>query len=401
MKNPRFTCSILALALPIAGMHAQGPPEDAAAQKLREEMRQLRSSTEAAIKELDSRLVDTLRQDSTLPTGRSGFLLTGYASAGFTDSREETGSFGAGFNPVFLWKVDDHLFFEAELELELEDRDTEVELEYAQLTYAVSDNLTVGAGKFLVPFGQFGERLHPAWINKLPDAPLHWGHHGGIAPMAEIGIQVRGAAVMTDNSRINWAAYVSNGPHLVTTGAEAGELEFGSAEENNTNHAYGGRIGILHMPGFEVGFSFMNGRAGANDDPTAGVDALLYAFDASWTRHFDALKGTVDTRFEWMRSDVDAHPSLVSGQANERDGWYAQFAYRPDKVESSIKNWEIVGRYDTLEVPSSLNEDRRRITVGLNYWLGASSVAKVAYQFDDRNGPGDDNIFMLQFALGF
>lgn len=114
MKNPRFTCLILALALPIAGMNAQGPPEDAI-QKVREEMRQLRSSTDAAIEELDSRLVDALRQDSSTPTGRSNFLVTGYAFAGFTDSREKTGSFGSGFNPVFLWKVNDRLFFEAEL----------------------------------------------------------------------------------------------------------------------------------------------------------------------------------------------------------------------------------------------------------------------------------------------
>ena len=81
---------------------------------------------------------------------------------------------------------------EAELELEVEDSETNMELEYGEITYLVNDYVTLGAGVFLSPFGVFRERLHPAWINKMPDAPLALGHDG-INSQSELGVQARGA----------------------------------------------------------------------------------------------------------------------------------------------------------------------------------------------------------------
>lgn len=334
--------------------------------------------------------------------GKSNFLLSGYGAAGFTDRENQASQFSAGLSPVFLWKVSDKFLFESELELELDDGDTEVHLEYAQITYLLHDYVTVGAGKFLLPFGTFGERLHPAWINKLPDAPIFRQHHGGFTPMTEVGAQVRGGIPLVANAKMNYAFFVSNGPQLADSGHHAGELGFGSASDNNGNKAVGGRIGLLPIPELELGFSFMTGQAGESGKPTSGVDAFLWSTDLSYVRPSELLKGTFDARFEWVRSEVDAHPTLLMGDDNTRDGWYAQLAYRPDKLDSFLKDCEIVGRYDTVDLPSRLNKDEDRFTLGLNYWFNPSTLFKLAYQFDDHeNAAREADAVMAQFAIGF
>lgn len=117
--------------------------------------------------------VETLKvKNEAQSDGTTGFLLTGYAYAGYKYGDTSNSGFNVGFNPIFLWKLRDDLIFEGELELELEDDRTHVGLEFAQLSYLLNDYITIGAGQFLNPSNYFGERLHPTWINKLPDNPL-------------------------------------------------------------------------------------------------------------------------------------------------------------------------------------------------------------------------------------
>jgi hypothetical protein len=40
--------------------------------------------------------------------------------------------------------------------------------EYAQLDFIANDNPVLVGGKFLAPFGVFGPRIHPTWINEFP-----------------------------------------------------------------------------------------------------------------------------------------------------------------------------------------------------------------------------------------
>ena len=130
--------------------------------------------------------------ESTKP-GLTRFLLTGYAFGGFTKREGEPSTFSAGFSPILLWQLSDRLFFEGELEIELENDETEIHLEYAHLTYLLNDYISVGIGKFLTPFVQFPDRLHPAWINKLPDFPLPFQEEGGLIGFSQVGAEVRGA----------------------------------------------------------------------------------------------------------------------------------------------------------------------------------------------------------------
>ncbi|MFB3106725.1 MAG: hypothetical protein ACE1ZA_17630, partial [Pseudomonadales bacterium] len=119
--------------------------------------------------------------------------LAGYAAVGYTDQQNGTGSFSAAnFNPIFHFQYGDRILWESELEFEIEENgETEVALEYSTIDIFLNDYLVFLAGKFISPLGNFRQNLHPSWINKLPSAPPGFGHDGA-APLAEVGIQLRG-----------------------------------------------------------------------------------------------------------------------------------------------------------------------------------------------------------------
>jgi hypothetical protein len=368
-----------------------------------------RKDQEAASKEEVKKLA---KKVESLSPGFENFLLTGYGTVNYTDNTDDGSTFGASVNPVFLWSITDKLLFEAELEFELEDRETEVALEYAQIHYLLHDNVTVGAGKFFVPFTIFMERLHPTWINKLPSKPIPWGHHGGIAPMVEFGFQVRGGVPLYNEARANYAFYVTNGPELLTSGHHAGELRFGNANDNNNNKALGGRIGILPIPEMELGLSYMRARVGDGD--FRNVHADIFGGDFSYIRDSEFLLGKVDLRFEYAQQWIDSATYIVDATAfdfnNSKSGWYTQIAYRPTRLGVPIlPDLEAVFRYSTLKWPSgtplAANEpgdgvDRQQFTLGITYWIKPSVPLKISYDLNDNEGR-ETNDFRVQLSYGF
>ena len=369
-------------------------------------------------------VIDELRQElarlkeivaSTAP-GTTKFLLTGYAFGGFETGVSKPSTFNAGFSPIFLWKISDKLFFEGELELGLSDQQTDVNLEYAHLTYLLNDYITIGVGKFLTPFGQFPERLHPAWINKLPDFPLAFNEDEGLVPFSQVGAQLRGA-IPIGPTKLLYSAYVSNGPRLNTDNPDAaGSLEFDNFTDNDHNKAVGGRIGFLPIPELEVGYSILYEQVHANGASPNRADVLLQGVDASYAHDIELLKGGIDLRVEWVWSHVskltyDPTGSLGFGPLtfdNERNGGYVQLGYRPYKIKLPIiEKLEGVFRYDMVDEPNKAPGafDEQRWTFGLNYWLNQSTVIKAAYEFGHKtelgHGRKDVNEFLLQAAMGF
>lgn len=352
--------------------------------------------------------------------GSTKFLISGYGAAGYRNRDADNSTFSANFNPIFLWELSDKIFFEGEIELELENEadggETKLDLEYSHLTYVVNDYITVGMGKFLSPFAIQAERLHPDWINKLPDSPLPFGHDG-IAPLSEIGLQVRGGAPIGP-TKVNYAFYVSNGPRLNTGEVEedeAGLLHFDNYDVDfNNNKAVGGRVGFLPVPEAEIGYSWQLAEVDPSGTDFTDVRAFLQAVDFTYVRDAECLKGTVDIRSEIVWSDVEDVLYIFDGGAevfdfnNERWGGYAQGAYRPSRLECFLKDMEVAFRYDWLDAPDEAPEafDEERYTLGLNYWLGPSTVIKAAYRWDDRTAeeeaPGeDDDAFLFEAAIGF
>ncbi len=345
--------------------------------------------------------------DSLAP-GLTNFTLGGFATANYQDRRNIDSTFSAMLAPIILWKPTDKLLFESEVHLMLGEDETHVDLGYAHMSYLVNDYLTLGAGKFLLPFGTFNERTHPSWINKLPTAPLVTGLVGE----SGVGAQARGGFPM-GSTKLNYSLYYINGPEFLDSESNAGRLGFGRNLDNNNGKTFGARVGFLPIPELEVGYSFLTGRVGDSGGIYRKQDTVMHGIDFAYAREFDALKGRLDLKGEFAWADTDdanfVGPFKPFTFDNKSNGWYVQAAYRPTKVNLKLgdtielRNCEFVFRYDQLRRagPKALGVDRDQITLGLDYWIRPNVVMKAAYVFDDAHGGEDRDGFFLQMALGF
>jgi len=361
-------------------------------------------------------------QQNDFKSSKTQFMIRGYGSASYMyvnseDEHDSGSTFEMGsFAPIFLFKLSDRLMFEAELEFEYEHGEFEIMLEYADIMYNLNDYMTVRAGKFILPFGTFSERLHPSWINKMVSMPLGFGH-GAISPSSGVGAELRGA-FNVGGSNFNYALYSTNGPTLSTDAHGAGMLNFGSTTDNNTNKAFGGRFGFLPFSdsSVELGFSFMNSVVGDAHSDFEDTKANLYAYDFSFIKKINPLGGMLDIKAQYNQSIVDdatyvnTHEdgdveTLVIND-NKSSAYYAQLSYKPTMSSNAfIKNLEFVGRISNIETPEASpetsNQDSR--TFGINYWLSWRSAIKFNYQVIDGmggHGPIDDKIFTIQWVIG-
>lgn len=386
----------------------------------------------------------------SLRPGSTNFLMRGYSHAGF-EIIDGNSSFVSGiFAPIFLWKQGDRILFESELEIEFEGDGVQFALEYANISYILNDYLVFRFGNFLTPFGAFNERLHPAWINKLPTAPLGMGHDP-VGPTREFGAELRGGAPL-GNTKINYSLYISNGPILKVHAEDSLEPPTTSInglnfDDNNDDKAIGGRIGFLpfNNSALEIGFStqYTTGIGDRNTEYN-DVASFGYAVDLSLVKNsIAAIKGNLDLKAQWNRVEVDEfHIELPDGDElavnQENDAYYVQLAYRPALSKSNfLSNIELIGRYSGIDltepaehadegdiVPgvappgkaklsgaslSSLGGgeeeevhaegDRTQWAFGINYWITWRSALKFSYQVTDNEEsvPG----FFIHYALGF
>lgn len=368
---------------------------------------------------------DSISTSEPYKPSKTQFMIRGYGHTGLnfmsTEGEKESSYVGSAFAPIFLFKHSDRLMFEAELEFELESNELNIVLEYADVMYVLHKNMTVRAGKFLLPFGTFTERFHPAWINRLPTRPLGFGHDG-IAPASGIGLELRGAFDL-GGPKLNYSVYSTNGPRLKDGSVEpeeAGMLLFQNYEDNNLNKAFGGRLGILPFAdsSTELGFSAYSANGvGETDSMYEDVGAFLYAIDFAFVKQIPALKGFIDIKGQYNNSKIDdaifteVHEDDEEEEytfTNESNSFYAQLSYRPTMAGSDfLKKLELVGRYSNLNTPEGAEweEQSSQYAFGLNYWLTWRSVIKVAYQTTDsaggHSGGGTTNGFFMHWAIGF
>jgi len=367
-------------------------------------------------------------QQNDFKPSNNQFMIRGYGNVGynsFDNNGDKTSSFNGGtFVPIFLFKASERLMFEAELDFNLTGDELEIDVEYADVMYVLNDYMNVRAGKFLLPFGTFMERLHPSWINRMPTRPLGFGHDG-IAPISGVGVELRGA-FRVGTSTMNYSVYSTNGPRLKTPMGEepleSGSLMFMNLKDNNNSRAYGTRIGLLPFSdsSTELGFSYYtSSKVGTKGSMYENIGANLYAFDFSYVKQIPVIRGTVDVKAQYNKSKIDNITYNVEEEPgefedlifnNESKSYYGQLSYRPTMSETNfIKNLEFVGRYSKLETPegSGFETNQKEYSMGLNYWLNWHSVVKLNYQSITGEGghDGGEEIdqkgFFVQWAIGF
>ena len=361
---------------------------------------------------------------NTFEPSKTQFMIRGYGHTGlnFMSDRDEKESsyVGSAFAPIFLFKHSDKLLFEAELEFVLENNELEVGLEYADVMYILNKNMTVRAGKFLLPFGTFMERLHPAWINRLPTRPLGFGHDG-IAPSSGIGVELRGAFDLGGPS-LNYSIYSTNGPRLKDGSVEpeeAGMLLFQNYEDNNTSKAFGGRLGLLPFSdsSTEIGISaYSSSGTGNKETIYENIGAFLYAIDFSFVKQVTPLSGFIDIKAQYNSSNIDTatYVEIEDDIAqeysfdNQSNSFYGQLSYRPTMADSDfMKKLEFVSRYSNFNAPEGAEweEQSDQYAFGINYWLTWRSLIKVTYQTTEskggHDGGGTTNGFFVHWAIGF
>ena len=367
--------------------------------------------TESKIANLESQIA-ALREDvksNNLDT-LSKLHMAGYANVDAIagSDRQEDGFTAARFAPIFHFQFSDRVLFEGELEIETNaDGETEIATEYATIDLILNDYMALVAGKFLSPIGQFRQNIHPSWINKLPTAPVGFGH-GGAAPLSDLGVQLRGGIPLSGSMRANYALFTSNGPTLLVDGhGDEVELEMeteAASSNADGNFVYGGRIGFLPVPALELGLSGALGKVGvaeghAVSELAAGEpdrDYTVLGADAVYNLD------TLQLRGEFIQQTVgsEAGSTIADGEVTgELDftAWYAQAAYRlPDT------KWEGVARIGDLDTPNA-DGNRSQWSVGVNYLFANNVIIKAAYTVDDYddNAIDDDERFNVQLAYGF
>lgn len=371
------------------------------------------------LQDLEERLVQIEQAQPTLSTHQ--FQITGYMSATYYDTSESVGSFGSSFSPLFLYRAGDNFLFEAELALGFEGDETELELEYAQFDYLFADKMAIVAGKFLLPFGIFGERLHPSWINKLPSSPPIYGGHGPsfhealIPIMTDFGVQMRGGLPLGSMS-LTYALYVVNGPRAEVVEEGAGHGDPGpltlspSADDNNDNKAIGFRVGLLPMSGLEVGASYYSGKVLYT--PSLGEGAL----PATEAKNGEVKLSMLDVTYysgglrilsEYLVMDtsgLDPYTKEVDPgtgdttheeEPGKYNGYYVQLSYMHQGTQI-----EPVIRYGSTSKEGV--ELGNQITVGVNMWLDSSLALKIAYSSDEIADMAEpEENYMAQLTFGF
>ncbi|MEI7802612.1 MAG: hypothetical protein WCI97_08215 [Bacteroidota bacterium] len=386
----------------------------------------------------DSTQTEVNKKNLSAASGKTKMLLTGAGWFGFAYDNDAKFNFNSyGFAPVFLWKISDKLFFESEIEAP----NGEFELEFAKLNYAVNNYISIGAGRMLTPFGAYGEKWEPAFIERFPNNPiipdedflpggthLNWG--------AIMGLDVRGR-VPLGNSRLSYVVFVSNGPALDNSN---GLIDYENLDDNNANKQVGGRIGLLPFSNscLELGFSYEKGIAGNPEDSVyqinsewkdySKVGASAMAVDLNFVKSIPKIKSIIGVKGQFSSYMVDdAYYSVPEGFTatnyapgdstlytfnNTLQNYYAQFSFRPALLKNKcLKNVELLFRYNSLTEPKDAAWSEKdnngaggvvtRMDIGLCYWLNWRTGLRFAYESTTHVNGEQSSELLARFVMGF
>lgn len=352
---------------------------------------------------------------SRRPGPTTTFMVAGYGTAGWqvTQGDGERNSFFGSISPLLLFQFGSRFLYEAELEFEVEEGATQTSLEYAQLDFFVNDNITVVAGKFLLPFGVFGERLHPTWINRFASPPPLFGHGDGkVAPLlpilSDFGAMVRGSWAFQGGRAITASLFVTQGPTVEGHGEEEGgegeehgdlaplpEFQFGgSTADINKDKLVGARVALVLAPSFEVDASAMTGAFDSDGSRLTGLNLAA-----------EFRRGGTELRGEGFSLRYDVEEPVEEGEEHGGEtvvattgGYYLQASHRRGA-------WEPVLRWtQTLGASADGFEDSdgfHQVGFGLNYWFAPAIALMTSYEINDSADADLPDRFLVHWSFGF
>lgn len=352
-------------------------------------------------------LITAMLSAQTKSPGENKFVVLGNAEATYTATKGISSFGDVNFKPIFLWRISDKLFVEAEMEIETGDGEAALGLEYANMCYIVNPYLILHAGRFLPKFGAYRGKMGEGFINRFSGKPVGFGD-GGIGAMNETGIGAQGALPVGD-SKLNYDFYISNGPELLTDPENAGQFEYEAYTTNNKHSAIGGRIAILPFSNssLELGYSFQNkSKTGEAGSPYENIGEFMQAVDLNYFHNIPGIKSTIRFTGELKHQKVDKATYLKVDETeytydNSATAYYMTASIRPSLVESKFaRNLELAGRYSYFKRPVDAAWGGSNISqyeLALDYWLKWNCVVKLGMQ-KQKDIPG---IFTTQVVFGF
>jgi hypothetical protein len=381
-------------------------------QRLKEQVGETqKTATEAEKKADESQKVATETAAKAQPVGliaseeasiSRNFFMAGGMDVTYQKRESENGSFFlTHFNPILLFRATDKVLAEGSLEMSVQDDGTtEVNLEYCQLDYVLNDNVTLIAGRYLLPIGVVREKLDPAWINKLPIQPLPEADNTAIIAENDIGVQARGAFHVCDPVTMTYALFLGNGPG---NNGPTNLPAFNEGASANGDPTGGGRLALFYL-------------WAAHDDIEIGVSGQTGPYSSGWKQLWSVF--AVDAalhlspNFEARGEFIQTWQENNGLSTTDRAGWWTQAAY---KLAGLNLDWPLI---NNVEAVFRVGEEHQQgghvyeYDLGLNYHVTNTLIIKGAYSFFDSNlnnfvNPDGDTVnlnkneFTFQAAYGF
>ena len=392
--------------------------------------------------------------------GSHTFTLTGSAGVSFIYNQQSSAytgfpnqtqnAFFLDWEPMVLYRPNDWMMFEGVLSGRFGRTGTGVNLSTALFYLFPYDKLTIGAGLFDQPFGDWYETQSPMWVNRFITAPLPYGV-APVVPPGEMGLEARGGLqwgeVGQDFDYTVWGGqgpgYTSNVLGAVVTSPIA------AANKQTNGKSIGARLRIYPLPldanvgRLELGASTYDGKW------------LSGNWMTSWGLDFAYLYGNLQARGEFLRS----YRQMPNGEPQDnREGWYVQFGYflndlkvpgLDDQVNRYLSKFEPLVRYSGVNQhfvshddvqgatgiglggvqvgfipdfglngsPSLYAPHSREVALGLDYWIAPSIVWQNEFDIEVPHAGGmfvnskgvatgvgatpNDRAFLSQFTIGF
>jgi hypothetical protein len=408
---------------------AAAPVSSAAIDKLQTKTELLESRAQQAARrdqelakstdELREKLDAEIRYGPRLPAPLKELFLPSYTNEtplslygqflfGYNKQNGQNGNFTtAQISPYILLQLNKRFLIESSIDINNVDG---VSTGNTQIDILLNKWMTLSAGRFITPIGQFNLWYNHEWINRLPDPPLMFNQ---VSPASSTdGILFSGAAYLGASPvKATYQLYFGNGYQLAQKPGSYNEsVDLGGiagGPEEVSSQAYGGRLGLWYPQyGLMAGLSgYSNGvySPGVRDHfGLWGLDLSYHRgnwyFLAEWADNYQQAKGTI-------------------GNNIDRRGFYSQISYRDYNNRSPfLAKLEYVFRYSfanftgidankldfTAFGAGAAPINTNQYTLGINYWFYASNVLHFAYEINQEvHHPLNDNIFMAQWAWFF
>ena len=240
-------------------------------------------------------------------------------------------------------------------------------VDYAQLNWLANTHVIASAGRYLLPFGLYSERLEPIWIKNLQDAPIT-AAIGTRTSGSGNGFMLRGTAVQKPSYSVQYTAYfsaLSNIDHLESARATGGDASV-----------------YLGHARLEIGTSYQR-----------------FLQD----RHINSGAAYIS----WQPSSVPLDIKAEADFSYNGQGYWLESAYLFQQlpIPSFFRRTQIVGRMQQF-FPSNgggnslPHVDTQRFDVGLNYYV-RDDLRFISSYGRSFSSQGNANIWNVGFTYRF